>query len=342
MIRFWTLDFRFWITRSKAKKIISLGLCTLFFALNVLADAQQLGRLARVGVLISGSSITADNTEAFRERLLELGYVEGQNLTLELRYSDGKTEQLAGHAAELVGLRVDVIAAFGAPAIMAAKQSTITIPIVFETLADAVAMGIVPNLTRPGGNITGVTGFASEVAGKWLELLGQSALKTKRVGLLSNPTNPNIASISNAIENAARVLGMHLSVVEVRDAAALERAFATLTSVSAAALIIPPDPLFNVQRRQIATLAFKHRLPTISGMESFPTAGGLMFYGTTLVDNWRRAATYVDKILRGAKPADLPVERPVKFEFIVNLKTAKQIGLTIPPNVLARADKVIK
>jgi len=181
---------RFWIRRSKTKKTNCLGLCALLLALSITAWAQQPGRLARVGVLISGSSNTAVNMGAFRERLRELGYIEGQNLALDLRYSDGQTEQLTAHAAELVRLRVDVIAAFGAPAIMAAKQSTTTIPIVFETLADAVAMGIVPNLARPDGNITGVTGFASEVAGKWLELLGQVAPKTKRVGLLSNPANP--------------------------------------------------------------------------------------------------------------------------------------------------------
>jgi putative tryptophan/tyrosine transport system substrate-binding protein len=323
-------------------RLLMSGLCALLLALSVTAWAQQPDRLARVGVLISGYSNTAVNAEAFRQRLRELGYVEGQNLTLELRYSDGKTGQLMGHAAELVRLRVDVIAAFGAPAIMAAKQSTTTIPIVFETLADAVAMGFVPNLTRPGGNITGVTGFASEVAGKWLELLGQVAPKTKRVGLLSNPANPNITSIAGATESAARVLGLQLSMAELGDAEGLERAFATLTSASAAALIIPPDPLFNVQRRKIATLAAKHKLPTISGMEPFPAAGGLMFYGTTLVDNWRRAAAYVDRILKGAKPADLPVERPVKFEFIVNLRTAQQIGVTIPSRLLARADRVIR
>jgi putative tryptophan/tyrosine transport system substrate-binding protein len=319
-----------------------LGLCALLLALSVTARAQQPGRLARVGVLISGSSITTANMEAFRQRLRELGYVEGQNLTLEMRYSNGRPEHLAVHAAELVRLQVDVIAAFGAPAILAAKQSTTTIPIVFETLADAVAMGFVPNLTPPGGNITGVSGFASEVAGKWLELLGQVSPKTKRVVLLSNPANPNIASIAGTTESASRLLGMQLSVAEARDDEGLERAFTTLTSASAGALIIPPDPLFNVQRRKIATFTAKHKLPAISGMESFPAAGGLMFYGTTLVDNWRRAAVYVDRILKGAKPGDLPVERPVKFELVINLKSAKQIGLSIPPHVLARADRVIR
>ncbi len=322
------------------KERIGLGLCALLIVLGDSASAQQ-GRVARVGVLISGSSITAANTKAFRDRLRELGYVEGQNLALELRYSDGKTEQLAAHAAEMLRLRVDVIAAFGAPAIMAAKQSTSTIPIVFETLADAVAMGFVPNLARPGGNITGVTGFASEVAGKWLELLRQVAPRSKRMGLISNPANPNGTSIAGATQGAAQALGLQLTVVEARNAEELDSAFGVLTG-TAEALIVPPDPLFNVQRRKIAVLAAKHKLPTISGLEPFPAAGGLMFYGTTLVDNWRRAASYVDKVLKGAKPGDLPVERPVKFEFIINLKTARQIGVTIPTSLLARADRVIR
>jgi putative ABC transport system substrate-binding protein len=294
-------------------------------------------------MLISGARSTASaTTEVFRERLRELGYVEGQNLLVEFRYAEGKSERLPAQAAELVRLRVDVIAAFGAPAILTAKQATTTIPIVFETLADAVAMGFVTNLVRPGGNITGVTGFVSELGGKWLELLREVVPEAKRVALLTNPANPNIPSIVSATESAARALGVQLSVVEVRHSSELDRAFTTSTRAPIAAVIVSPDPLFNAQRQQIAALAFKHRLPTISGMEPFAAAGGLMFYGTTLVDNWRRAAVYVDKILKGVNPADLPVERPVKFEFIINLKAAKQIGLTIPPNVLARADKVIR
>jgi len=309
----------------------------------VRGEAQQPQKVVRVGALITGTrSSTAPNVEAFREQLRELGYAEGENLLVEFRYADGKREQLPAHAAELVRLRVDVIAAFGAPAIWAAKQATTTIPIVFETLADAVAMGFVPNLIRPGGNITGVTGFASELGGKWLELLAEVVPEAKRIALLANPTNPNMPSIVSATENAARVSGVQLSVVRARHPGELERAFRTLTSASADAIVVAPDPFFNEQVQRIVSLASKYRLPTISGTVSIVKGGGLMFYGTTVVDNWRRAARYVDKILNGAKPADLPVERPVKFDFIVNLKAAKQIGLTIPPNVVARADRVIK
>jgi len=336
--------FGFWIGTRKAKKEdICLVLGALLCALSLPAYAQQPGNFARVGVLISGASSTASDTaDAFRERLRELGYVEGRNLLIELRYADGKSEQLPAQAGELVRRRVDVIAAFGAPAILAARQATTTIPIVFETLADAVAMRFVPNLVRPGGNITGVTGFASELAGKWLELLRQVVPKVNRVALLANPANPAMPSIVGATEGAARTLGVRLSVVEARDASALDRAFTMVSRPSATAVIIAPDPFFNAERQRIVVLASKHRLPTISGMETVVAAGGLIFYGTTLVDNWRRAAVYVDKILKGAKPADLPVERPVKFELIVNLKAAREIGITIPPNVLARADRVIK
>jgi putative ABC transport system substrate-binding protein len=307
------------------------------------ALAQQAGKPARVGVLISGApSTTSKTTQAFRDRLGELGYVEGQNFILEFRYASGKSDRLSAQVGELVGLRVDVIVAFGAPAIMAAKNSTTTIPIVFETLADAVAMGFVPNLSRPGGNITGITGFASELPGKLLELLRQVVPNAQRIALLVNPANPNTPEIVSATESTARDLGLRLSVVAARDVSALDRAFTTLTDESARAVIVAPDGFFNAQRQRIAALASKNRLATISSMESIVLAGGLMFYGTTLLDNWRRVAVYVDKILKGAKPGDLPIERPVKFEFIVNLKAANQIGLTIPPNVLARADRVIR
>ena len=305
------------------------------------AQAQQ-AELSRVGVLIAGTpSTTSTTTKAFRERLKELGYREGQNLAIEFRYAAGKSERLAELARELARLRVDVIAAFGAPAILAAKQATTTIPIVFETLADAVAMGFVPNLVRPGGNITGVTGFASELAGKWLEKVGQIVPEGRQVALLANPTNPNIPSIVSESKTAAQALGVHLSIVEARPTGELDRAFRALAGTSTAALVIPPDSYFNEHRQRIADLAIVRRLPTISGMESIVSAGGLLFYGTTVIDNWRRTAVYVDKILKGAKPADLPVEQPTKFELVINLKTAQQICIAIPPNVLARADRVI-
>jgi putative tryptophan/tyrosine transport system substrate-binding protein len=270
------------------------------------------------------------------------GWVEGQNLTIEYRFAQGQYERLPALAAELVRLQVSVIAAFSAPAIRAAKQATTTIPIVFETLSDAVAMEFVPNLARPGGNITGVTGFAPELGGKWLELLREVVPGVSHIAVLTNPTNPNTPSIVSATESAARALGVRLSIVEVHDSSELDNAFATMTSESIAALIVPPESIFFQQRRRIADLASMSRLPTISGMEPFVEAGGLLSYGTTLMDNWRRAAVYVDRILRGATPRDLPVERPTAFELVINLKTAKALGLTIPPTLLFRADKVIQ
>ena len=306
-------------------------------------EAQQRPKLARIGVLISGaSSTTLKTTEAFRIRLRDLGYVEGQNLRSEFRYADGKSARLPELAAELARLQVDVIAAFGAPAIRAAKNATQSIPIVFETLSDAVAMGFVPSLVRPGGNVTGVTGFASELGGKWLELLRQVVPTMRAVALLSNSTNPNSPAIVSATADAATKSGMTLKVIEARNTKTVDSGLSGLAGSSSVGLIVAPDAFFNTSRQQIANLAIKHRLPTISSMESLAGAGGLMFYGTTLVDNWRRAAGYVDRILKGAKPADLPVERPTKFEFVINLKTAKQLGLTIPPNVLARADRVVR
>jgi putative ABC transport system substrate-binding protein len=270
------------------------------------------------------------------------GWVEGQNLTIEYRFAKGQYEQLPALAAELVRLQVHVIAAFSAPAIRAAQQATTTIPVVFQTLSDAVAMEFVPNLARPGGNITGVTGFAPELGGKWIELLRELIPGVSHIAMLTNPTNPNTPSIVSATESAARTLGVRLSIREVHDSSGLDHAFATMTSESPAALIVPPEPIFLQQRHRIVDLASTRRLPTISGMQPFVEAGGLLSYGTSLVDNWRRAAVYVDRILRGATLGDLPVERPTTFELPINLKAAKALGLTIPTALLFQADKVIQ
>ncbi len=326
------------------KRKYPLWLLVMAFLITAKSSgAQEPVKVARVGVLISGgNAATSRFRDIFRERLHQLGYVEGQNLVTEFRYGEGKSDRLPALAAELVRLNVDVIAAFGAPSIRAAKKATTTIPIVFETLADAVAMGFVSDLARPGRNVTGVTAFVSELGGKWLELLREVAPKAQRIALLSNAANPNTASVVSATTDAARALGLQLLDVEAKNANELDRAFTRLVGEGAAGVIVGPDALLNTELRRIAGLATKYRLPTISGMESIVAAGGLMFYGTTLSDNWRRAAVYVDKILKGAKPAELPVERPIKFELIVNLTTAEQIGLTMPPNLLARADRVIR
>jgi putative ABC transport system substrate-binding protein len=321
--------------------VLALGLCiTPCFTV-----AQQTLTSATIGVLTFGTLASPElspQADAFRQELRTRGWVEGQNLIIEYRQAEGQAERLPALAAELVRLRVDVIVAFSAPAIRAAKQATTTIPIVFETLADAVVMGFVSNLARPGGNITGVTGFAPELGGKWLDLLRQVVPGVRHVALLSNPANPNTPSIVQEMESAVQASGVDLHVVEVRGPSGLEDAFVALRDRQAAALIIPPDPFFVRQTRRIAELATAARLPTISGMQPIVEAGGLISYGTTLVDNWRRAAVYVDRILRGATPGDLPVERPTTFELLINLQTAKTLGLTIPPTLLFQADKVIQ
>ena len=320
--------------------IVTLALGLLAAAL--LAEAQQAAKVAKIGILTLGAGPGSPLLGAFLQELREGGWVEGQNLIIEHRYAEGRAERLPALADELVGLQVDVIFAAAAPSIRAAKQATTTIPIVFQTLGDAVAMGFVDNLVRPGGNITGVTGFAPELGGKWLDQLRKVVPDNTHVAVLTNPGNPNTPSIVREIERAARALGVQLHIVERRDPITFEHAFATMTSAQVGALIVPPDPLFYRERRQIVGLAATHRLPAIYGIGRFVDIGGLMFYGTSLPDHWRRAAVYVDKILRGANPGDLPIERPTKFDLIVNLKTAKQLGITIPPMVLYQATKVIR
>jgi len=321
--------------------ILALGLFITAFA----TEAQPPLTRATIGVLSNatpGSPGLAALIDVFRQELRERGWAEGQNLTIEYRYAEAKAERLPALAAELVGLQVDVIVAFSAPAIHAAKQATTTVPIVFETLGDAVVMGFVSNLARPGGNITGVTGFSPELGGKWLELVQQVIPGIHHVAFLINPANPATPSTVQATASAAQALGVELHVVEVHDPSELDAAFVAMRGRQVAALIIPPDSLFLRQGRHIAALASAAQLPTISGMQPIVEEGGLISYGTTLVDNWRRAAVYVDRILRGAMPGDLSVERPTTFELLINLKTAKTLGLTIPPTLLFQADKVIQ
>ena len=278
--------------------------------------------------------------EALRQGLREHGYVEEQNI--EPRYAEGNIERLAGFAAELVRLKADVIVVGSTPGIIAVKNTTGAIPIVMVTTGDPVAGGLVASLARPGGNITGLTALGQELSGKRLEVLKEAVPKVSRVAVLSNPTNPDSELSLKGMEVAARALGVHIRLQEVRDPTEFDKAFEATIRVGARALMVLPDPMFVSQAGRIVALSTNSRLPAMYAHREFVDVGGLMFYGASLADMWRRAATYVDKILKGTKPADLPVEQPKKFEFIISLKAAKQIGLTIPPNVLVRADKVIK
>jgi putative ABC transport system substrate-binding protein len=280
--------------------------------------------------------------EAFRQGLGELGYVEGRNFALMIRSPEQGQEQLPDRAAELVRLQVDVIVTAGPPAIQAAQQATRTIPVVMAGHGDPVGAGVVASLARPGGNITGLSSFSSDLIGKRLELLKAVVPRVSRIAYLFNPTDPVISLRKRETEFAAQALEVQLQALEVRSPEDLEEAFQAAIRARAGALLTVDNPLFNTHRTRIVESAAKNRLPAMYGFTDFTDAGGLMAYGVQLPDLWRRAAWYVEKILKGAKPADLPVEQPRKFELIINLTTAKQIGLTIPPSVLARADKVIR
>jgi len=325
------------------KKIVWL-VTLLLVAIGTFAEAQQQVKVIKVGWL--ESSITDRGSslwEIFLRRLSELGYVEGQNIAFEYRSADNKLDRLPALATELVGLNVDLLITTATPATLAARNATKTIPIVFIQLAvDPVAAGFVNSLARPGGNITGLTNIAAELAGKRLELLKETIPKLSRVALLWEPQNAGSAQTWKESQMAARELGLQLHSLEVSSADQFEAAFKDAIKARSAAVAVTPMVLASSNRKQIVELAAKTRLPAMYYRDSFVESGGLMSYGADLADHFMRAATYVDKILKGAKPAELPVEQPTKFEFIINLKAAKRIGLTIPPNVLARADKVIK
>jgi putative ABC transport system substrate-binding protein len=306
-----------------------------FLAAPLAAPAQQpSGKTARIGFLVRVST----PFDAFREGLRELGYVEGQNIAIEYRSADGKDERLPGLAAELVRLKVDVIVAVSPPATEAAKQATSTIPIVFPVSGDPVAEGFVASLARPGGNLTGLATIGPELVGKQLELLKAVAPKVSRVAVLQSPSQ----QVQRQAEDAARALGVQLQVLKARTSSEIEAAFASMRSQRAGAVLVMRDALFFAQQTQIVALAAKSRLPAVYGFREQAEAGGLMAYGASTPQLFRRAATYVDKILKGAKPADLPVEQPTKFELVINLKTAKTLGLTIPPSLLGQADQVIQ
>jgi putative tryptophan/tyrosine transport system substrate-binding protein len=310
----------------------------------LVADAQQVAKVPRVGYVLSLSSSGGQPLlEAFRQGLRELEYLEGQTITLEVRWAEGRTERLPELAAELVRLPVDVIVVEGTLASLAAKKATQTIPIVMAPVGDPVGSGVVPSLGRPGGNISGVSLFSTPaLAGKRLQLLKEALPKVSRVGVLWNPAQPLSAPHLRETEVVARALGVELQVLEVRGPNEFASAFSALVNERTEALNVLADALFLAHRRRIAELAIKGRLPTMSGDTGFAEAGGLMNYGPSIPESVRRAAAYVDKILKGAKPGDLPVEQPTKFELVINLKTAKALGLTIPQAVLIRADKVIE
>ena len=306
-------------------------------------QAQQPKSVPRVGYLsvLSPSSDSA-RIEAFRQGMRDLGYLEGQNMAIEYRYAEGKLERLPDLAGELVRLKVDVIVVGGSTATRAAKNVTRVIPIVMAHGSDPVELGFVASLARPGGNITGLTHLAPELGGKRLELLKDSLAQLSRVAVLTDPGTQGHGPQIKELEVAARALGLQLRPAEVRKPNDLENAFSAMTTGRAGALIGLQQPTLDRLRERIVDLAAKNRLPAMYSNSEYVETGGLMSYAADIVAMFRRAATYVDKILKGRKPADLPVEQPMKFELVINLKAAKQIGLTIPPNVLARADKVIK
>jgi putative tryptophan/tyrosine transport system substrate-binding protein len=332
------------VVHSKKLKFIAYALCAMLFALCSSAEAQQqLTKVPKIGWLSSGSAPDSDSRRAILSRgLRELGYVEGKNITFEYRNAEVKFDRLPALADELVRLNVDVLLVNTTPGALAAKNATRTIPIVFFSVSDPVTAGLVDSLARPGGNATGVTNIAPILAGKRLELLKETVPALFRVAVLWDPQAPGSTQQWKESQLPARELGLQLHSMEVSSADKYENAFKQATKVRSAALAVTQNPVTVSNRKRIADLAAKNSLPAIYPRGDFVTSGGLMSYGGDEAEPYRRGAIYVDKILKGAKPADLPVEQPAKFELVINLKTAKQIGLTIPPNVLARADKVIK
>jgi putative ABC transport system substrate-binding protein len=325
------------------KKITVLTLCAMLFVLCSFADAQQPGKVHRIGILISTSpSMAARRIQALQQGLYELGYIEGKNIIIEYRYAEGKLEPLPQLADELVRLKLDVIVVDTSMATQAAKDATKTVPIVFTSANDPLGDRQVASLARPGGNLTGFSLLAPDLNAKRLELLKETVPKVTQIGFLTRMGAATADPRFKEAEADAQRLGLRLHRLGAKGADDLESVFEAAKREGVQAMLAHPSTFVVTNRARIIELAVKHRLPVIySGWES-ATAGGLMSYGLDIVDNYRRAAIYVDKILKGTKPADLPVQQPMKFEFVINLKAAKQIGLTVPPNVLARADRVIR
>jgi putative ABC transport system substrate-binding protein len=327
---------------------LRIGATAIFvvaFALSLVAaplpaDAQQPSNVPRIGYLSPDSD--APLLKAFRQGLRDLGWVEGQNIAVEVRSAEGKYERLSQLAAELVRLKVDVIVASSTPVALAAKQATTTIPIVIQFVADPIGSGLVASLARPGGNITGWTHLGRELRGKYMELVKAAVPGATRIGVLWNPANPIHGPSLKDVEAAAQVLKVQLHGVGMQDPEEVESAFSALARKHVEALVVLPDGMFQAQGARIIALAARSRLPAIYGMTELAKAGGLIGYGVNFFDMYRHGASFVDRILKGAKPADLPIEQPTKFELVINLKTAKALGLTIPQSILIRADEVIQ
>ena len=343
MKQFWIFDFGFSIGRSKRKKILFLALWVVVFGFCAAAGAQQPGKVPQIGFLMGTfPSANTARIEALRQGLRELGYMEGKNIVIEYRWAEGKFDRLPDLAAELVRLKVDVIVTSGPATTLPAKAATKTIPIVMGFDNDPVGNGFVANLARPGGNITGLSNLAPDISGKQLELLKEIVPRLSRVAAFGNSNEPANSRSLKEVELAAAAFGVKLQYLDVLSPNDIEAAFRAASKERAGAALMLGNGILNAHRTQVAELAVRSRLPAIYNAIEWVEAGGLTSYGASIPDLFRRAATYADKILKGAKPGDLPVEQPTKFEFIVNLKTAKQIGLMIPPSVLAGADRVIR
>jgi ABC-type uncharacterized transport system substrate-binding protein len=327
------------------KNVMRLTLCAMLLALCPSAEAQQPKKVPRIGYLSSlDPARESPRSEAIRLALRELGYIEGQNIAIEYRYAEGNRDRASAHAAELVRLKVDIIVVGTPTNIRTAMNATKTIPIVMMgSGTDPVVAGLIESLARPGGNVTGLTLLSEELGGKRLELLKEAVPKLARVAVLNDPATPGTArEVKDELPTAARALGLTLRSWEVRDADPIDKVFAALNKERPDGLYVPSGPLFRDNRKRIADFALKSRLPSVYNNRVAVEVGGLMSYGADQADSYRRVAYYVDRILKGAKPAELPVEQPTKFELVINLRTAKQIGLTIPQSMLYRADKVIK
>ena len=323
------------------RTLLSGSLAILAAPLAVEAQpAETIVRVARLSPI--SASTDRPILEALRQGLHDLGWIEGKNVTFEYRFAEGNLARLPDLAAELVRLKVDVIVPGSISAALAAKHATDTIPIVMVITGDPVGSGLVASLARPGGNLTGVTALGEELSGKRLEVLKEAVPSVNRMAALANPAYADTVPFLKGTDRAARALSVRLQVLELHDPAELEKAFAAMLREHAGAFVVGTDPFFNANRRRIVALAAKNRLPAMYALREYVDEGGLIFYGAGLPDMYRRAAVYVDKILKGARPGDLPIEQPTKFELIINLKTAKALGLTIPPAVLARADEVIE